>query len=211
MAASISSKNLKSSTELTVLANIKPGLVQIPDPMSYSTRLERLLDVLFQQRKKGVELGGSGFIGPLEQLRSLHFVHWAIIDSGTRLLLTVAFDKPWEPYIRGIVDDAGPILDVIFFHCEGYEQSSTRHGYPAFAKWVRERQQTTNFFYADFPELSVDDTRSLQELRSLHDAPDARLASLAMPLEARTERLVPQDNPMQLLQAVLGLYRLKPY
>ena len=104
MAPNISSKNLKASSELTVIANIKQGLVQIPDPMSYTTRLERLLDVLFQQRKKSVETGAAGFVGPLELLRSLHFVHWAIIDSGTRLLLTVAYDKPWEPYIRSIVE-----------------------------------------------------------------------------------------------------------
>src|SRR5882757_4122010 len=128
----VSSKNLKGATELTVLAKIKPGLVETPDPMSYATRLERLLDVFFQQRKKSVEIGGSGFVGPLEMLRGLHFVHWSIIDQGTRLLLTVTFDKPWEPYIRTIVDDAGPILDAIFFHCEGYERATTRHGHLAF-------------------------------------------------------------------------------
>jgi hypothetical protein len=69
MAPSISSKNLKGSTELTVIATIKQSLVQIPDPMSFTTRLERLLDVLFQQRKKSVELGATGFVGPLEKHR----------------------------------------------------------------------------------------------------------------------------------------------
>ncbi|HKY36167.1 MAG TPA: hypothetical protein VJN18_09525 [Polyangiaceae bacterium] len=211
MATSISSKNLKGSTELTVLASIKQGLVQIPDPMSYTTRLERLLEVLFLQRKKSVETGASGFVGPLEMLRSLHFVHWAIIDSGTRLLLTVAYDKPWEPYIRSIVDDAGPILDVIFFHCEGYEQSTTRHGYPAFAKWVRERQQNTSFFFADFPELSVDDIRHLQELRKLHDDDEVDKSSDALSLKARVPELVPAGDQAQLLKTVLGLYRLKAY
>lgn len=211
MAPNISSKNLKASSELTVIANIKQGLVQIPDPMSYTTRLERLLDVLFQQRKKSVETGAAGFVGPLELLRSLHFVHWSIIDSGTRLLLTVAYDKPWEPYIRSIVDDAGPILDVIFFHCEGYEQSTTRHGYPAFAKWVRERQQTTNFFFADFPELSVDDIRHLQKLRGFHDDKQADRSTEALSLEARVEGLKPKGDPAALLKTVLGLYRLKAY
>jgi deferrochelatase/peroxidase EfeB len=211
MAPNISSKSLKASTELTVIANIKQGLVQIPDPMSYTTRLERLLDVLFQQRKKSVETGAAGFVGPLELLRSLHFVHWSIIDSGTRLLLTVAYDKPWEPYIRSIVDDAGPILDVIFFHCEGYEQSTTRHGYPAFAKWVRERQQTTNFFFADFPELSVDDIRHLQKLRSLHDDKKEDSSTEALSLEARVGSLKPKGDPAALLKTVLGLYRLKSY
>ncbi len=208
--ASISSKNLKGSTELTVIAKIKPGLVEIPDPMSYATRLERLLDVLFVQRKSSVEVGQSGFVGPLETLRSLHFVHWAIIDSGTRLLLTVAFDKPFEPYIRSIVDDAGPLLDVIFFHCEGYETSTTRHGYLAFAEWVRARQQTTNFFFADFPELSVDDIRYLQKLKSLHDDP-AKTTPGGFALEARVTAPVPRDDIARLLKTVVGLYRLKAF
>ena len=215
MAPSISSKSLKASTELTVIAKIKPGLVEIPDPMSYTTRLERLLEVLFNQRKGSVEVGQSGFVGPLETLRSLHFVHWAIIDSGTRLLLTVAFDKPFEPYIRSIVDDAGPLLDVIFFHCEGYENSTTRHGYLAFAEWVRARQQNTNFFFADFPELSVDDIRYLQKLKSLHDAPDKtasdKTASDAFPLEAHVVPPDPTDDIGRLLKTVLGLYRLKAF
>jgi Dyp-type peroxidase family len=210
MAPSISSKSLKASTELTVIAKIKSGLVEIPDPMSYTTRLERLLDVLFTQRKGSVETGQSGFVGPLETLRSLHFVHWAIIDSGTRLLLTVAFDKPFEPYIRSIVDDAGPLLDVIFFHCEGYESSTTRHGYLAFAEWVRARQQTTNFFFADFPELSVDDIRYLQKLKSLHDDP-SKTASDAFALDARVSAPARSNNVARLLKTVLGLYRLKAY
>ena len=210
MAPSVSSKNLKGSTELTVIAKIKPGLVEIPDPMSYSTRLERLLDVLFNQRKNSVEVGNTGFVGPLEQLRSLHFVHWAIIDQGTRLLLTVAFDKPWEPYMRSIVDDAGPILDVIFFHCEGYEGSTTRHGYLNFAEWVRARQQTTNFFFADFPELAVDDIRYLQKLKSLHDGASTG-PSDGFALEAHVDAPRPRNDVSRLLKTVLGLYRLKSY
>jgi Dyp-type peroxidase family len=201
------SKNLQTANELTVIAPIKQGLVQISDPMSYKTRLERLLDVLFQQRKLSVEVGGSGFVGPLEKLRSLHFVHWSVIDEGTRLLLTVAYDKPWEPYIRSIVDEAGPILDVIFFHCEGYEHSTTRHGYPAFARWVRRYQQTTNFYYADFPELTVDDIRYQRKLRGLHDS----LTLDALPLDARVDEPTPRDDPDQLLATVLNLYRLKSY
>ena len=208
--STISSKNLKGATELTVLAKIKPGLVETPDPMSYSTRLERLLDVLYQQRKKSVEVGSSGFVGPLELLRGLHFVHWSIIDQGTRLLLTVSFDKPWEPYIRSIVDDAGPILDVIFFHCEGYERATTRHGHTAFAQWVRDRQQTTNFFFADYPEMTVDDIRYQEKLKSLHDGQNPQQAPLAaFPLEARVLPPKPLDDRAQLLSTVMGLYRLK--
>ena len=160
------SKSLRTSTELLLLAPLKPGLVALAEPTTYATRLEKFFEVLFALRKRSVELEGSGFVGPLERLRTLHFVRFAIIDKGTRLLLAVTFDKPWEPYIRSIVDDAGPILDVICSHCIDFEKSSSKDGYPAFARWVRKFQIEANFFHAGFPEQTVDDVHYLKKLQS---------------------------------------------
>src|SRR5512147_1415023 len=117
----VTSKHLQGATELTLIAPIKPGFVAIPDPTSYASRLRTTLEFLFASRQRAVERDGLvGSAGPLERLRSLHFVHWSIHDQDRKLLLAVSFDGPWEPYIRAIVDEAGPILDVIFSHCEGY-------------------------------------------------------------------------------------------
>ena len=36
------------------------------------------------------------------------------------VLLNVVFDGGWEPYMRRIWRDLGPLLDLIFCNCEGY-------------------------------------------------------------------------------------------
>lgn len=182
----VTSKSLRSAAELTLVADIKPGFVQTTDLMSYVTRLGLLLRTLFELRKRSVEQQSSAYAGPLEKLRSLHFVRWSILD-GRKLLLAVEFDRPWEPYIRGIVDDAGPFLDVIFCHCVGYEGHATIDGYAKFAEWVRARQVDVQFFYAGAPDLTVDDERYLRELSRRLDEPreattdlEARLVSVVL-------------------------------
>jgi deferrochelatase/peroxidase EfeB len=162
----VTSKHLLGATELTLLAPIRAEFVPIPDPMSYARRLRTVLEALFLLRQTAIERDGRyDSAGPLESLRTLHALQWALLDRDTKLLLTVRFDGPWEPYIRGIVERAGPILDLIFCHCEGYEGHSCHAGYAEFSHWVRERQQSASFFYAGSPDLTVDDVRYLQTLQ----------------------------------------------
>lgn len=158
-----SSRSLRGSTEITLLAKVKEGFVPFADPMTYAERLTKLLDVLFLLRKASTE-GGVGDAGALEKLHSIHFIHFTVFEEEGLLLLVVDFDRPWEPYIRLIVDEAGPVLDVIFSHCEGYEGHTSQHGYEKFAEWVRERQRKCGFFYAAHPGISVDDVQYLKNL-----------------------------------------------
>lgn len=163
MAQQISSKTLLGATEITLVADILPGFVPIAEVTTYSARLRTVLRTLFNIRKLAIERDGRfNSAGPLESLRMLHAVHWSLIENDRRLLLAVSFDGPWEPYIRTIVDIAGPLLDLIFCNCVGYRGHMCADGYPAFAEWVRERQQDCDFFYKGSPDLTVDDIRYLQ-------------------------------------------------
>ncbi|HET9930627.1 MAG TPA: hypothetical protein VFQ35_08065, partial [Polyangiaceae bacterium] len=207
----VTSKHLQGTTELTLIAEIKPGLVPVPEPMSYAFRLRRVLDFLFQARQAAVErFGQVGNAGPLERLRMLHFVHWSIHDADRKLLLAVSFDGPWEPYIHSIVEEAGPILDVIFSHCDGYAGKSCFDGYEAFSAWVRERQINCDFFYAGAPDVTVDDVRYLQEFER-HHANGKRRA----PFEAVSSRLRVGEPPAPQLDAAArkrllgGLFALR--
>ncbi len=166
----ITSKHLRTSTELTLVAPIQRGFVptETHDLMSYGTRLGALLKTFFELRRAATELSLYTSVGPLERLRSLYNFSWSVFDGGSKLLLAVTFDRPWEPYIRAIVDQAGPLLDAIFCHCEGYAGSSTEDGYVQFASWVRERQIDVSLFYAAEPDLTVDDQRYLKELERIH-------------------------------------------
>jgi Dyp-type peroxidase family len=169
MGNDVSSKHLRTATELTLIADLRSGFVETADVISFPTRLGALLKTFFELRKIGIEQQASGYIGPLERLRSLYFVRWSILD-GKKLLLAVNFDRPWEPYIRGIVDYAGPFLDVIFCHCADYTGNSTRDGYVKFGNWVRAKQVEVAFLHAADPDMTVDDQRYLRELeRRLSD------------------------------------------
>ncbi len=157
------SKQMRAVTELTVVADIKPGLVEIRETISYATRAAVLLRTLYELRRASIEeLQSVVPMGALERLGFLHFVRFGIIDN-RRLLLTTTFDGAWEPYIRAIANQAGPILDVIFCNCVGYEDHASDMGYERFAEWVRKHQVTSQFFFADAPGTTVKDVRLLQQ------------------------------------------------
>jgi deferrochelatase/peroxidase EfeB len=164
------SKHLRTSTELTLVAPIQARFVrsEANDTISMATRLGAVLETFFALRRASVERAVDGAVGPLERMRTLYNFSWSVFDEGTKLLLAVTFDRPWEPYIRSIVDLAGPFLDVIFCHCEGYASSSTEQGYVEFAAWVRRWQIDVSLFYAAEPDLTVDDQRYYREFERMH-------------------------------------------
>jgi Dyp-type peroxidase family len=160
------SKHLRGRAELLLIAPIKQDLVAFMTTLTFATRLQMLLSAFFGLRQAGVERSPKEYVGPLESVNSLHFIQWAILDEGRRLLLAVTFDGPWESYIRSIVDNAGPFLDLIFCHCEGYERHTSKDGYEAFAEWVRRYQVESAFFHAAAPDVTADDIRYLKLFES---------------------------------------------
>lgn len=184
------SKHLRSATELTLVAKVLPGLVPVRETRSYATRIGILLRVLYTIRQKAIEASRLGVphAGPLERLQALHFVRWSLLDRGSKLLLAVSFDGPWEPYMRRIVDVAGPLLDVILCSCEGYDAHASDRGHEGFVAWVREHQVESQFFHADSPETSADDLRFLKLL----DAHQRRESDLARFDEAAARLRVPE-------------------
>ena len=173
----ITSKYLGTSTELTVVMPIKTGLVEAGGgTKTYGTRLRLLLKTLNQIRKTSVEQRHvKAYTDPIERLRTINDFRWCIFDNDTRLLLAVTFDSAWETYIRKIADDAGPLLDVILCHCEGYESYSTDLGYQKFVEWARKYQIETGFFYSATGDFTVDDMQYLKQLERAqreHDNPE---------------------------------------
>ncbi|HYQ02438.1 MAG TPA: hypothetical protein VER96_27390 [Polyangiaceae bacterium] len=168
MMTTSTSKNIDGVQEITLIAPLKTGVVPYTGKtLSYASRLRLFLGALFDQRKSEVEVRRveGGF---LEKLQILDFVRWAIIDNDTKLMLAVSFDGPWEPYIRKIVDDAGPVLDAIFCHCAEYAGHSCFDGYPKFSAWVRENQVDIPFIHVANAELTVDDVRYLKTFEAQH-------------------------------------------
>ena len=186
--SSVQSQHLRKSSELLLIAPIKKGLVPVPFTITYAVRLQMLLEGFFGIRQAGIErfAGLSKLNGPLETVTSLHFIQWAIIDEGTRLLLAVTFEGPWEGYIRGIVDNAGPFLDSIFCHCEGYsggrESHATADGYDGFARWVRQHQVEVSFLHSAAPDISANDVAWLRALNEKRASPNFAFESTTLSL-----------------------------
>jgi Dyp-type peroxidase family len=199
------SRHLKQVSELTLLAPIKQGFVAVPDVMAYATRLHVLLRALFELRRVAIERDHVESVGPLERLRSLYDVRWAIVNGERSLLLAVTFDRSWEAYIQGIVDQAGPFLDLIFSHCEGYDGHHCRDGYAAFGRWVRAHQVQCDFFYAAAPDITVDDQRLLAKLARSSGASALAELTVGDPPEQATE-----ENGYRALAALHDLTKWFP-
>jgi Dyp-type peroxidase family len=200
------SQSLQGTEEITLVARLKTGLVPIQSAsLSYASRLRVLLGALFSERKAEVE-DRRQYDSFLESLEMIHIVHWAILDNETKLLLAVSFDGPWEPYIRRIVDKAGPFLDAIFCHCDDYEGSMCSDGYQKFAAWVRSKQQQLPYVYGANPDLTIDDARYLREFERTYSQAGAGTVSggLTMPSVVAPPSQKPMDE-------VYALFRLSSF
>ena len=218
---SVTSRSLSGISELTVIGDLKSELVPVRETITYATRLRALLRTLFEIRRQSTEAGTNPADGALERIGVLHKLSWSILDDDTRLLLFVAFDGPWEPYIRRIADLPGPILDVILCHCEGYAGHSSDLGYAGFARWARAHQVASEFFFSG-PPVTEPDMRHHRELareqlvHGHHPDFDRRATTLSLaaegcPLHApQTRPPHPVSRATDALAALLGLHALSP-
>ncbi|PZQ73996.1 MAG: hypothetical protein DI563_13440 [Variovorax paradoxus] len=186
--APATSRTLRGITDLTLAAPLKRGLVVAPDARSHETRLTLLLRSLNTLRYASLEIDPASAIPDMiDRVRALQSFRLALTDGfdGSRqLLLAVSFDGGWEPYMRRVWRDLGPLLDVIFCNCEGYLLART-HAYADYARWVRSAQRNTEFFYTASP-VTVNDLHWLREQQRTPAPPpprasDATLAAQALP------------------------------
>jgi Dyp-type peroxidase family len=189
---------LQGITDLTVFADIKPGLIDgIFESRSYAWRLERVLELLDAARRGYRESDPlpNPFVDGVARLRGVHFFRFAVLPpvevvEGTetvrrqKLYLNVTFDGGWEPYLRAIWGQLGTMLDLIFCHCEGYPLAAT-HSYEEYARWVRGHEAPSQFFYADSggtaaDRLYLDGMERVQRAGGGAQDADLRAAELAL-------------------------------
>jgi Dyp-type peroxidase family len=211
------SKSLRGITDLTLVAAIRPELIDALDTRTYASRLRFLLKALTAVRVSSREYAAiQAFTDTVERIQAIHSFRLAILEPEQKLLLAVTFDSAWEPYIRLIWRDLGPLLDVIFCNCVGYV-TACGHSFEEYAAWVRKAQLQTEFFYAD-SALTVADLQYLRQIERL-----GRDDSYTSTSELAAARLVAADREAiavrnaignereavrQGLGALTGLYRL---
>jgi Dyp-type peroxidase family len=190
------SRSLHAVTELTVLAPLKRGPVAAMDTRSHETRLVSVMRTLDAFRVASVEIEPTPLIRDvIEQIRGIHSFRLAVVGDALRrqLLLTVSFDGGWEPYLRRIWRDLGPFLDLLFCNCEGYPLSR-RSDFRTYARWVRQAQVPTEFFF-HWGAATVNDLVTVFARPADERPPQGPLGT-------------PQDRLAQSLPALTALYRL---
>ncbi|MFN7917305.1 MAG: hypothetical protein U0Q55_18315 [Vicinamibacterales bacterium] len=159
-------KHVLGSSELTCLLPLKAGIIpNILDTHTYAARAViglRLLHTLRLQSREVQRV--RPIVDAVDAIRSIYAFSFSIVDN--KILLSVTFDKPWEPYIRIIWRDLGPVLDLVLCNCEGYDQPALEQGYDRFVAWILARQVQAEFFFAQ-GRISVDDQRYLADVERL--------------------------------------------
>lgn len=207
------SNHIGGSSELLVLADIKPGFVPVRTPVSYSARLRRHLKLVDALRRNGLETDRAGvYVGPVDTLRTLQFITWTLIDNDTRMLLSVNFDRSFEAYIRKIVDVSGALLDSIFCHCVGFEGRSSDLGFHKFMEFIEENQAPVDLFAAAAPDVTVDDADYFLEAdahlrEGMPDDPALYLAEHRFLKPHEKLMQAGEAHPAQLLDQAFGILR----
>ena len=156
----IKTRSLAGSSDLTLLAPIKTGLVPSPESVTYKTRVKRVLKTLNAGRTSSQEYAlFRAFSDAVERVGKIHSVRVAVVEPD-KLLLSVTFDGGFESYLRTLWQKVGTLLDVIFCNTEGYV-GAWDHSYDEWVTWVRQVQIETDFFYGT-PGLTVEDVQYLR-------------------------------------------------
>ena len=215
----IKSKSLTGSSDLTLLAPLKRGLVPSLDALTYKTRTQRLLMLLNGGRTSSHEYSLSRPISDsVERVARIHSFRVAVLEPEDKVLLAVTFDGTWESYIRVLWQKVGSLLDVIFCNTEGYVLSL--EGFDAWTGWVNRVQIETAFFF-NTHGLTVGDAHYLRAHELIHRREpileEASLASVRLSQPAaeeiafkagQTTTIDAVDTLRQGLQALALLFRL---
>jgi Dyp-type peroxidase family len=230
MRSNVRGSGLASATNLALIATVREGLAPSFEPVSYLQRLRRLLDAMHSSRRNAreSELRGSVYPDPIGRFAMISQFRYALVPptlvGSTRwhLSLNVSFDGGWEPYMRVIYRDIGPLLDALLCHCEGYP-GSRKSDFDTYCRWVRSAEQDAGIFYTDSP-APLADQRYLASVERLQResacpmaadraiAAHAELDDLMATREGLADSLADLEGTLPLhLRTLKGLYRLTPY
>lgn len=224
--------SLGATSDLTIVAPIRPGLVPALDTVTYKSRVKRVLRALHLGRAAAHEYDLARVLSDaVERVGRIHSVRIAVLEPQDQVLLAVTFDGAWESYVRVIWQKVARLLDLIFCNTVDYVPGWSS-SFEQWGRWLRSRQAETSFLYAP-PGLTVDDVQYLRMHERLHrrdGGADRRLAGVVVPTAEETaDRLMIEgQDPTNLgesddihemaqakppafrqgLRSMVGLYRL---
>ena len=244
MPAGHTTTQLAGIANLALQATVRDGFVEAFETFTFARRLEALLGALNSLRLASREfvMGSSPFPDSIGRFGIIQSFRYAIVPPQPpqaqpnaapgalpsslargphRLSLNVCFDGGWEPYLRVVYRDLGPLLDAIFCNCEDYPLS-VDSGMDEYTKWVRRHEVTGGTFYTE-SAMSVGDQRYLAQVEKAQreaDDPlraDVDIAGLALVDPDRAARAAlaearvdPRAAIQTGLRALRALHALRP-
>ena len=137
--------SLVGTSEFTVVAPIKPGLVPALEAVSYKSRVKRVLRTLHLGRTTAHEHELARVLSDaVERVGRIHSVSVRVLEPEDKVMLAVVFDGPWEAYVRVIWQKVARLLDLIFHNTDGYPLG-WESSFEVWSGWVRKVQTETAF------------------------------------------------------------------
>jgi len=120
----------------------------IPFAKGGAQRLRGLLQLMEGNFKGGDAVG------------TLHDMRFVFLDNDTKLLFATAYDGEWDAYIDDFVTKIPNSMDLIFCNLEGWP--GIHH--PSIKDWLVKHQLTAEAWYVASPNLTVAETRRLEQV-----------------------------------------------
>ena len=163
----IKSRTLGGSSDLTLLAPIKPGFIDSLETVTYKTRIKRVLATLHGARQTTYEYAAARLLSDsIERVGVILSVRVAVLEPEDKVLLVVTFDGNWESYIRVLWDKVGTLLDLIFCSTQDYV-TAYNHRFDEWTEWAARVQVESNFFYGP-PEFTARDMMYHRRSERMH-------------------------------------------
>ena len=194
----IKGRSLGGTSDLTLLAPIKPGFVESLESATYKTRIKRVLETLHGARTASHEYATARLLSDsIERVGAIHSVRVAVLEPEDKVLLVVTFDGSWESYIRVLWDKVGTLLDLIFCGTVDYV-TAYDHTFDEWLVWAHRVQVETGFFYGP-PESSARDVLYHRRVESMRmrglDGTLGELRAVLPSAEDAVQRLVTLATP----------------
>lgn len=209
--------SLGSTADLVVQCPWVPGIIGADEPILPRTRLAITFRTLFELRKRAREALEPAFADPIERLERIHSFRLAAEMGGLRL--SVTYDFGWELYMRALKEQAGPFLDLLCCHCEGY-RLTRETSLDEWQGWIRKNQVQSDYFYSA-SALTVGDLAALSQGERLQrdeadiakgDRSLAGFASMSAQDLAEIKRLASENEAqMQAITVIVAMHRLTRY
>lgn len=157
VAAVMSGENFGGLNLLVAVTRLKPGWF-------------RTLTLRFALWFTGQTLARSGIPGFLGDVGTVQFARWIVLPGTDKLAFVSNYDGAWESYLEDFIQLVADGVTAIWTSSRGFLRTHLLFGDGArdgnrFRRYVRRFQIATGFWYAAYPDLTLEQMRVNARIR----------------------------------------------